>query len=452
MKPTAARVASRWLGAATTPLPKLTRDEPGLMTLQEYLDHRNPGGKFHDTETYDWSLAQMNRGLYAQYLGTEGDFEISETPLGLLFRREGRLVGILPTQGAGSGTLYYDWAGMDRKIPKGYWDRNANKYIPFDIAATKRVKYLSEALPQVNPIAKANMAKFGVLLQRIKSKGESFTVRADGQPGLNKGVTLAILNNEDQVVAQASDEWGETLLVVAKEYRGRGLGKVLGRFWYEQNPSKQSGGYTESGQSNAIGMWEARVREFLSKGWYSELATKGSPDLRAPLPKERVQEILAGLPGRRPKLPDPPAPTKKQILVYVDYPSFIVYDARFLDDPEAEDADDYIHGYGFFRDSPQVGSFLFTLDYDRPFHEITTLAALQMARDEGEPVYVGEGYGDFLEVEGLPVEQEGDYVTLARDMVPLASLGAKERRIRQKVDPYGEKQVLLLEKADSKWS
>jgi GNAT superfamily N-acetyltransferase len=454
MKPSAIRVAARC--ASTTPLPKLTRDEPGLMTLDEYLTHRNPGGKFHSSETYDWSLAQMNRDyLPERHLGGFSEISVSDTGGGYVFRKDGEPVGILPTQGSGKGTLFYDWPGLPRRMPVGF-STLRNESVDLPVEREKRVKYLSDVMSLVQPRVEPTGAK-PVILQRIKLKGEPFTVKALGQPGLNKGVTLIITNAEGKTVAQASDEWGATLLVVAKEYRGMGLGKVLGTFWYDQNPSYQSGGFTPQGEQAAVKRWAARVRQFLSNGWYTELLLRGAPNLtiRPGELRKRIKAILADLPERsqvESVLPPDETPTqrKPQTLVYVDYPTFVVYDAQFLDDPEAEDADEHIHGYGFFRDSPHVGSFLFTLDYDRPYREMVNAVALQMARDEGEPIYVGEGYGDMLEPQGLPVEQEGDYLTLARDLVPLDALGAKERRIRRQVDPYGKKEVLLMERAESK--
>jgi hypothetical protein len=56
----AARVASRY--AATTPLPpSFPKTEIGLMTMDEFLEYRNPQGKFHETETWDYDVMKMNR-------------------------------------------------------------------------------------------------------------------------------------------------------------------------------------------------------------------------------------------------------------------------------------------------------------------------------------------------------------------------------------------------------
>ena len=439
-----ARVASRY--AATTPLPPLTAGEPGLLTQEEYLDLRNPQDRHHDSDSYDWTLAKMNRE-YFDHLGSAGrEYEVYQGKKGVIIRNgDLDLVGVLS-----KGTLYYSNPTLKSKLPDYYRSKSERGVVDLGVENRKQVKYLAEVMPLVSSLAEDTLGKYPVLLQNLKLKGRPFTLRAAGTPIPGKGTTLAILNEEGQVVAQASNEWGATLLVVAQEYRGQGLGGILGRFWYDFNPEHQSGGYTTAGRDNAVRMWEARVREFLSRGWYSQLLREGKID------NARVDLILSDLEGRKPRhklVPDRAAkPAKKDLRLYVDDPTFVLYDARFLEDPQAENAEDYIYGFGFFRSSSPVGSFLFTIDYDRSHEKVVTLAALQMARDNGEPIYVGEGYGDLLEWEGIPsVEKEGDYIEMTRDALPLAQLGKEERRARRKVDPYGEAEALLLEKAESKW-
>jgi len=75
-----------------------------------------------------------------------------------------------------------------------------------------------------------------------------------------------------------------------------------------------------------------------------------------------------------------------------------------------------------------------------------------MARANGEPIYTGEGYGDLLELEGLEnVTVDGDYASLNKDVLPLATIAAQERRARKPFDQYQQVYHSLLEQADSKW-
>ena len=99
-----------------------------------------------------------------------------------------------------------------------------------------------------------------------------------------------------------------------------------------------------------------------------------------------------------------------------------------------------------------VKDFIFRIDYDRKWHKWLTYIALQMARDQGMKLWNGEGYGDVLEIEGLPhVQQIGDYVKLTKDMMPVDQMARLERQIRRRKDQYDEKKVLLMEQAESKW-
>ncbi len=444
------RVAARWLArsAATTPLPDhFDKEEPGLLTEAEFLKVRNPKDEWHEADSYDWDLQQMNQDRTLQHLGEFGPYgeiiRVWGTKHGLLLKdSKGQVIGVVHR-----GTLYHDkWADSKIRdgIRDGYWD-NHDKRNSFGVKRRKIVKYVTEAAALVSSVARNNLAAYPVVLQNIRLKGEPFQVRAER--ALEKGgrttigATIAILNSGGLKVASAQDEWGATLLVVAQEYRGRGLGQVIGKLWYKYNPSAPSGGFTSAGEANAIALWKARVREFLNNGWYSELVREDR------LTTVRVKAILADLGEREPRRAPETAKPQKKVLVMVDYPSFVIYDQAFFGDQD----DKYIYGYGFFRGS-NGKSFLFTIDYEQEFAKLATSVALQMARDEGEPVYVGKGYGDTVEWELLPeAKREGDYVSLTRDVLNLSQLGGLEKQIRRKLDSFDQSYNLLLEMSESKW-
>lgn len=199
-------------------------------------------------------------------------------------------------------------------------------------------------------------------------------------------------------------------------------------------------------ENNAVRMWEARVHQFFTQGWYSELVRQKR------LTKGRFRDIIEGLEHPvKPQALEMPKDPKPQgeTLVYAHDDVLVVYNSLFLQSQE----DQYIYGYGFFRDNPHVkGVFLYTLDYDRAHHKLVTLAALQMAKDMKQPLYVGQGYGDMLELEGAPVVRKGDHVVLSADVLPIKTLASRERSLRKAVDKYGEVESTLLEMAESKWS
>lgn len=451
----AARVASRY--AATTPLPpSFPKTEIGLMTMDEFLEYRNPQGKFHETETWDYDVMKMNRPKESR-LGEAMGYTFDQMRGGIkVTEKDSHSAGVPTLAGViHNGTLYYSNAREGRNIPDFYFGIRADKKGEIEIRGREQVKYLSEVLPSISPVAKWNVQEHPNIIQRLIVKGEQMTLRSkDG--GRGYAPTLVILNSEDLVVAQASDEWGATLIAVAREYRGRGLGKIIGKRWYELNPSNTSGGFTSAGEANALALWRDRVREFKARGWYSEMIREGR------ITMDRLREIFSGVKDSKRDLeefkalyfsderkPDPTEPTG-DILVWSDGDTgAIVYDRAFLEDPD----DRFIHGYGILRHTPQTGTYIFSIEYDRPYAEMTTKALMQAARDGGDDrLYDGDGYSDIVEAENISgVERDGDYLVLTRDLFPLRQEARKEKRIRKSVDPYDEKFYLLQEQADSKW-
>ena len=438
------RLGQEAVSAATTPLPELSSKEPGLMTVGEFIASRNPKATYHTNDAYDFDLKKLNRdfSLIDKGTATAGSvkYNVAANNKGFLIYEDKVLVAVIH-----DGVLY---KGKSAKtLPSGYIDYRNREYTDFGVTATKTVKYPAEYVRLVSDVAKNNLATYKVLLRSALVSGEPMQVRAKEQPEKNKGVSLAVINERGEIVAEATDEWGATLLVVAQEYRGKNLGQLIGKFWYMLNPDWESGGFTKGGEENATRIWEDRVREFLANGWYSELVRQGT------LTKQRVEEITAGLRPRKQKKEEPKVEDKKgEVLVYVDDPkepvSFVIYDSQFLEDQD----DKYILAHGFFRSSESVGSFLYKLDYERPYAKLATYVALQMARANGEPIYIGEGYGDLLELEGLEnVTVDGDYASLTKDVLPLATIAAQERRARKPFDQYQQVYHSLLEQADSKW-
>jgi len=426
-----------------TPLPTAFQpNEIGLMTSEEFLRFRNPSGKSHSSDAYDSTLSELNRD-YPRPIGTAGgygDAEVTVAKLsdGYRVQRGNDVIAVIH-----DGVAYYDKPHLKRLIPKSVWQRETDKETDLGITSYKQVKYLAEVAGLISPVAQRNELEYPVILQRIVVRDESMTVRAEKPLVMDAGTTIVILNSNGWRVASAQDEWGATLLMVAQEYRGSGLGKIVGKYWYEHNPSYTSGGFTEAGKRNALAIWRGRVREFVALGWYSELVRQGR------LTHSRVKEILAGS-EESPKSPDPPKvlQTTGDILVYADDITFVVYDRAFLENPD----ENLIHGYGFFRGDTKK-SFIYRIEYDRPFADMTTRVALQIAKDGGETLYDGGGANDMLELDGVPgIVRTGDFIRVTEDLIDVKTLAAKEKRLRKAADPYGDKYNLLLEMAESKWS
>jgi len=438
--------------------PHMFKTNPGeppeiaLMTKDEFLELRNPQNKFHEDSAYDVSLEDLNRNYRLVFIEesrtyrsesfyiykSDNDFLINYSANG----DPKRLAALIH-----EGVLYYSDPTVKSKLPTGYLDRQ-KQWTRFEITDTKRVKYLHQYLDLVNKTGQRNLSKFTNLYQRIIIQEEPFQIVFEVAPVLNAGTAVAILNAANQVVAMASNEWGATLLQVASEYRGKGLGKLLGQVWYRWNPEYPSGGFTSAGRANAIAIWEDQVREFLASGRYSQMIKQKL------VTKERVREIVSGLSVKNRPVATFKKKEDKKLLVFIEKeqgywgPAFIIYNEAFYNDQDSK----YIYAFGFFRDSDHIdGSFLYRLDYNKDFSKVATYIALQIARNNQEKVYIGQGYGDMLELDGLEdIELQEDYVELTQDVLNLELLRKAEVKFRKAHDSYDEIYKTLLEVAHGK--
>ena len=304
------------------------------------------------------------------------------------------------------------------------------------------VKYPAEHEPKVD-----QRAKFPVVLHRTRLGGEAMEVRAEIDPREDRRDTMVVLNAKGEVIAMASDEWGATLLRVAEEYRGRGVGKMLGELWYLFNPNARSGGFTHAGRQTAIARWDRAVRSALAQGWYSELVRQGR------MSKSRADQILAGLRKHRrePALPEPERKTvaAQDLRLYVDENevAFVLYDARVLEEPEEK----YVLGYGLLRSNDEHGWFFYRIEYEPSYKHFVSAVGLQLARYLGSPLYVAAPPADMIDWQLVQHAKEKDgYVKLRKDVLPVRGMAKEERALRN--DPFRERESMLIEAAESKWA
>lgn len=438
---------SKMLKEATAPY-----DNPdieyGLMTLDEFYKSRNPDGKWHPDSAYKSTIASLNKDYSRSIIFNDNtsrsyrstsrlSFDtIVKNKKGYSFEREEDVIAVIS-----GDTLYYTNKFNPKNIPFRFTNRD-NEEFDIDPSRLQQVKYITDYVAMIDPAVEDNLDEFPKILQHIKIGGKDFTVRTTPKYGKNNGAAIAILNSNGLVVAMATNEWGTTLLQVAGEYSGLGLGKVIGKYWYDVNPEFGSGGFTQSGYNNAKHIWADRVRKLLENGWYTELVKAGK------ITREKIKEIIADLPAKKTP-PKPEEQIKAEPLVYADGTSFIIYDRKFFTDQDEK----YIYAYGFYRGT-EDRLFLYRIDYDKGYKKIATLVALQMAYDEGDTVIdVSSEASDFVEYDGIDnIEVINGDIHINAPLMKLNDFSKLEKLLRKNADPYSEIYNQLVEMAESKWS
>lgn len=144
--------------AETHPLPaSFQKPEIGLMTREEFLEHRNPERKHHGSDSYDFSLKQMNRDFNIRRISfihrRDGQIDVYKTDDGFFFKTENDVIAVVH-----DGTIYHDKHLRAKDIPKGVQDYNryTPEYhdIPFD--KERVVKYPGDYIYLVSDVAKKN--------------------------------------------------------------------------------------------------------------------------------------------------------------------------------------------------------------------------------------------------------------------------------------------------------
>jgi hypothetical protein len=431
--------------AVSTSIPTFDPKDPGLLTLKEFLKMRNKAGKYHDSESYQYTLKDLNQDFGAVF--KEKVYVLNSTYLslwGYLYEASNGHYYVKDSEDQSKIVATVDHDHVARVQDKKYLRLHFPDYV--GVKEVKLVKYLDAE--SINDSGSRNRKKYKNLISRVKSKGEFFEIRSEKPLEKYKGSTIVILNEEGQEVGFASDEWGCTLITVAKEYRGFDLGRILGNVWYKYNPDHPSGGFTSRGEHNAKKIWRDRVREFSSRGWYSELVKRGE------FTKERVLAILKNAKDFPIKPIDNESIKENKepdLRVWSAHSSVILYDKEFLQDRDPK----HILGWAMLGSSEHVGDYLYAIDYEKKYARLMTLLALQLAKDEGAKVlWVGDTYADLLEldkVEDKIKKIDKEHIEIPHDIVDLKKMARVEKALRKPFDKYREIEMALQEEASVKW-
>lgn len=320
-----------------------------------------------------------------------------------------------------------------------------------DTAYDLTLKKLNSYLPKT---------EFQKLYRRIKIHGLDFEIWIY-QDGNEWG--LGVFNGDTKVAA-VQDEWGTLLAVVAREYRGFGLGPMLVKIARTIEPDRPSGGFTPSGYANFIKVYQSMVRDALASGLYHQLVTQGK------ITMPRVQEIIASakLPKQVIKPPrDLNSDDPKTWLLYVgEHGDFVLYDRKLKD--LINERDDYfinkmIKGYAYVQlheGHSDDWAMLRQFGGDTPvIKRLLINCAVQYTNVEDMTLYLEPAEIDFIDkrmidrLEG-PSKVRGfdSYKVIPTgETYDYSGLAAAERRWRKSFDRYDEFYIQMLELAHSKF-
>lgn len=259
------------LDEKTGPLPEPHNPQnvnPALLTLDEYLKIANPQDKWHPNEAYDVTLASLN----------------SHGPK----REDGRLLGRVKLGGiAFEFRVFVDKLTYHKRDANDEWLRDENGDL---VAMTD---------------------------DEIAQRGAR-----------THDYMICVYDDEGRRAASAQDEWGAMLIMVAREYRGFGLGPRIGKVARSLDPTKSSGGFTQSGYNNFVKVYREFVRDALTSGLYRDKVRSGEMTM------ERVREILASARlDQKPRKPDINLSVNdpKDWLLLAEWGGFTLYDKKLKD-------------------------------------------------------------------------------------------------------------------------
>jgi len=462
-----------------------TMPQIGDMTFEQYMEWKNPTNKFHE-DAYEMTFAEFNNPFLSyeiklslfkeigQYHNTSGK---GENPTVFAFKNKDNTFFVLENVSTNwrepdyivklfvqNGTAFYDDPRVAKLIRGSYlsvfFNSRLNERTDIKIEKVRPTKYLTQKLLQMIDVPNFWKEKYPIVLQEFQQSGMNFQIRSEVLPTQHKGETLILIDENGYKVGAAQDEWGATLVMIAKEYRGHGLSKHLLKEWLKYNPNKKSGGFTMAGYHNATSMWRDRVLELQSKNHYESFPEK-----------QKAKIILSKAHSLIKDNKKETEPLKKEsedieiLALSNSDDSLVLFDKRILDQSIYNINEEYIYGYVFFRYSDDDDYFIYQIDYNPKYKDLVILAALQHAKNNGHKVFYTENeddralqpFLDVIELQGIKeIKRQGDHIFLQNDIIPLKQLMiktiilAKEKGIN--FNDFRDFQNNIVEVAYTKWA
>jgi len=382
--------------------------DPALLTQQEYYNLANPSGKHHPDDAYQTSLYKDNewtdRSAKENHPEKIRTVKINGIDFEFRLRKQSKTEG-----------------NYVKTTPEGEVLRDEND----------------------NPVYLTDKEK------EDKFKDKKYTY------------SIGVYTKEDGWVGGSQDEWGALLIRVVDEYRGFGLGPMIGKLARQYEPDKDSGGFTNSGYKMFRKVHSEYVRDYLKTGMYSHLVNSGQ------ITAERAKAIIASIdprPNKSSRTQNLDTNNPSDWLLYVDGDNFIIYDKKLKDIIDHNEDYDFwrykmIKGTIFARASGEYYRILyFGGENDQIKTQLMTLCAInsktqnaQIVIEPEDEKYVDPSKIEIIERNSFKPGYNSHIGIYRGPMVNLQSLGAQERQFRKSFDQYDQFQTMVAELAYAKY-
>ena len=266
------------------------------------------------------------------------------------------------------------------------------------------------------------------------------------------------------IVGSVQDEWGALLIVVAQEYRGFGLGIILGSLIRKFVPDYASGGLTNSGRNNLYKVYSSLVKSELAKGTYSKLVSANE------LSTQRAKEIINSA-NLSVKLPPSLEVThqyenNKQDWVCMhdsDSDGFIIYNRKLIlmynnDDVSDFWKDEFIVGMGFASSSSGTDLVIFQFGgKDDTVKRLMMALIMTQAQQNRCNVRVEKSIAKYVDERKVELVTNRNYSKTELIFKPVSystsvsQLINADQRLRKKYDKYSQFEYWLKDTATAKY-
>lgn len=378
-----------WLEATSTYTKRIK--DPALLTFEEFYKLINSQFKSHSEGAYDWDLSQMK--------GKKVDF------------------------------------------PQLVFTKTINN-ISFEFRVNKKDRYKGE-----------KFVKFDDKNNPLKINGELqyYNLEELGRMGIRRWDFGYSAFHGEQQVAVSQDEWGCLLVVVAREYRGFGLGPIITKMAWESEPGKDSGGCTAMGSQMVRKVHGEFVKEYLQKGFYSHLVSQGV------LTSERAKQIIASalLTNTTKKESDYNTDNPENWLLFGGQGIFIIYDKKLKDLADIDEDKDYWRERAI-KGVADIGPHYTNKNYrlrvfggeSDSIKKFLMFLAVSWASESNELLRVNKEHLPFVDTSNIELDGEWAKTNKLLNYKPMINA---EKKFRKEFDKYGEFHDRLIELAVSKY-